>query len=142
MLLPSSLYSTEMLRLGPEAEVFLVASDITQMHRSGTATPTGRRRERCGCNKRDDFRAHPTVFANAVQAPAGEDSGTADASLQFLEPSNGVWTLNLASDYARAVRDVSNADEPAACGVSQGGFYIARCGTSHSPLLILPWQQS
>ena len=92
MLSPSSLYSPEMLRLGAEAEVFLVASDITQMRRSGTATPTGRRRGRCGCNKRDDFRAHPTVFANAVQAPAGEDSVRLMHRLQFLEPST--WIMH------------------------------------------------
>jgi hypothetical protein len=55
----------------------------------------------------DRFSSHPTVLASAVQAFPVEDSMRLMQRPRSLEPSNAVWTVNLASIYARAVRTFS-----------------------------------
>jgi hypothetical protein len=101
----------------PEAEVFLIASDVTQMapewHGLNSAADWEKARM-LWLREAERFSSHPTVLANAAQALPVEDSMRLMQRLRSLEPSNAVWTVNLASIYARAVRDVFYAGEPAA----------------------------
>ena len=101
----------------PEAEVFLIASDVTQMapgwHGLDSAADWEKTRM-LWLREAERFSSHPTVLASAAQALPVEDSMRLMQRLRSLEPSNAVWTVNLASIYARAVRDVFYADEPAA----------------------------
>jgi hypothetical protein len=101
----------------PEADVFLVASDVTQMapawHGLNSAADWEEARM-LWLREAERFSSHPTVLANAAQALPVEDSMRLMRRLRSLEPSNAVWTVNLASIYARAVRDVFYAGEPAA----------------------------
>jgi hypothetical protein len=101
----------------PEAEVFLIASDVTHMapgwHGLNSAADWEKARM-LWLREAERFSSHPTVLANAAQALPVEDSMRLIQRLRSLEPSNAVWTVNLASIYARAVRDVFYAGEPAA----------------------------
>lgn len=107
----------------PEAEVFLIASDITQMapgwHGLNNAADWEKARM-LWLRGAEQFPSRPTVLANAAQALPAEDSLRLMQRLRSLEPSNIVWTVNLAGVYAHAVRDVFYAAEPAAGRVFPG----------------------
>ena len=52
------------------------------------------------------------VLANVAQALPVEEPIRVVRRLRMLGPSNPVWTVNLASVYARAVRDAFYASSP------------------------------
>jgi len=58
------------------------------------------------------FSTDTAVPANAAQAFPVEESIRVLRRLRMLGPSNPVWTVNLTSVYARAVRDVFDASNP------------------------------
>ena len=62
----------------------------------------------------EQFSSDTAVLANVVQAQAlpAEESIRVVRRLRMLGPSNPVWTVNLASVYAGAVRDVFYASSP------------------------------
>src|SRR4051812_11816297 len=93
----------------PDVQVFLIASDVTQMapgwHGLNSAADWEKARM-LWLRQAERFSSHPTVLANAAQALPVEDSMRLMQQLRSLEPSHAVWTVNLARIYARAVRDV------------------------------------
>jgi len=101
----------------PEAEVFSIASDIAQMSPQWHGLNNeadGEKARNLWLQQAERFSSEPVVLANAAQALSVEDSIRLMQRLRSLEPSNALWTVNLASVYARAVRDAFNAEEPAA----------------------------
>ena len=101
----------------PDAEVFLIASDITGMAPGWSGLNSAADWEKARMlwlRAAERFSTHPTVLTNAAQALPVEDAMRLLERLRSLEPSNAVWTVNLAGIYARAVRDVFYAGEPSA----------------------------
>ena len=114
---PRSRHILWLIENHPEAEVFSIASDIVQMspgwHGLNNAGD-GDKARMVWMQQAERFSSDPVVLANAAQALSAEDSIRLMQRLRSLEPSNALWTLNLASVYAHAVRDAFNAEEPAA----------------------------
>ena len=77
----------------PEAEVFLIASDVTQMapgwHGLNSAADWEKTRM-LWLREAERFSSHPTVLASAAQALPVEDSMWLMQRLRSLEPSNAV----------------------------------------------------
>jgi hypothetical protein len=99
----------------PEAEVFRVASDMTsfEVPWHGMSNAADRDKARAlWLRQLDRFSADPAVLTGAAQALPVEESIRVVRQLRALEPSNSVWTVNLASVYAQAVRDVFYASGP------------------------------
>ena len=99
----------------PEAEVFRIAPDVTSFevawHRLNSAADRDKARA-LWLRQLERFSSDTAVLANAAQALPVEESIRVVRRLRMLEPSNPVWTVNLASVYARAVRDVFYASSP------------------------------
>jgi hypothetical protein len=99
----------------PEAEVFRVAADVTSCDVAwhGLNTPAARDNSRAlWLRQSQRFWTNTAVLANAAQALPVEESIRFVRRLRILEPSNPVWTVNLANVYAAAVRDVFYASNP------------------------------
>jgi hypothetical protein len=99
----------------PEAEVFRIAPDMTSFELAwhGLNSAAGRDRARVlWLRQLERFSSDTEVLANAAQALPVQESIRVLRQLRSLEPSNPVWTVNLASVYARAVRDVFYAASP------------------------------
>jgi hypothetical protein len=114
----------------PEAEVFRVASDMTSFEVTwhGMSSAADRDKARAlWLRQLDQSSADPAVLTNAAQALPVEESIRA-VRLRLLEPSNSVWTVNLASVYAQAVRDVFRAPFPRNGGPRPGRFSTERRG--------------
>ncbi len=93
----------------PEAEIFQIASDVTSLevtwHGLNNVADQDKARV-LWLRQLQRFSSDTAVLASAAQALPVEESIPVVRRLRILEPSNPVWTVNLASVYARAVRDV------------------------------------
>jgi hypothetical protein len=99
----------------PEAEVFRSASDVTSFEVAWHGLNIAADRDKARAlwlRQAERFSSDTLVLANAAQAlPVGESIRVV-RRLRTLGPSNPVWTVNLASVYARAVQDVFYASSP------------------------------
>jgi hypothetical protein len=99
----------------PEAEVFRFASDVTSLevtwHGLNRAADSDKARA-LWLRQTERFSTDTAVLANAAQALPVEESIPVLRRLRMLGPSNPVWTVNLASVYAWAVRDAFEASSP------------------------------
>jgi hypothetical protein len=99
----------------PEAEIFQIASDVTSLevtwHGMNSAADQDKARA-LWLRQLERFSSDTAVLASAAQALPVEESIQVVRRLRILEPLNPVWTVNLASVYARAVRDVFYASSP------------------------------
>src|SRR5215467_12689201 len=101
----------------PEAEVFRIAPDVSSCEVTwhGLNSVADRDKARAlWLQQLERFSSDTAVLANAAQALPVEESIGFVRRLRLLEPSNPVWIVNLASVYARAVRDVFYASRPTA----------------------------
>ena len=93
----------------PEAEIFQIASDVTSLevtwHGLNSAADQDKARA-LWLRQLERFSSDTAALASAAPALPVEESIPVVRRLRILEPSNPVWTVNLASVYARAVRDV------------------------------------
>jgi hypothetical protein len=93
----------------PDAEIFQVASDLTSLEITwhGMNSPADQDKARAlWLRQLERFSSDTAVLASAAQALPIEESIPIMRQLRMLGPSNPVWTVNLASVYAQAVRDV------------------------------------
>ena len=93
----------------PEAEVFRIAPDVTSLEGAwhGLNSTADRDNARAmWLRQLERFSSDTAVLANAAQALPVEEAIRIVQRLRMLEPSAPVWTVNLASVYVRAVRDV------------------------------------
>jgi hypothetical protein len=100
----------------PEAEVFGIASYVTSFEVTwhGLNTIADRDKARAlWLRQTERFSSDTAVLAHAAQALPIEESIRV-MRLRMLGPSNPVWTVNLASVYAGAVRNVFYAISPTA----------------------------
>lgn len=93
----------------PEAEVFQVAPDVASLEVSwhglnGAADADSARA--LWLRQSERLSSDAAVLAGAAQALPPEESIRVLQRLRALAPSNSIWTVNLASVYARAVEDV------------------------------------
>lgn len=99
----------------PEAEVFRIASDLTSFevtwHGMNSAADRDKART-LWLRQLERLPSDTRVLAGAAQALPAEESIRVVRRLRTLEPSNSVWTVNMASVYAQAVRDVFYASSP------------------------------
>jgi hypothetical protein len=112
---PRSRHILWLIENHPEAEVFRVASDMTSFEVTwhGMSSDADRDKARAlWLRQLGRFSADPAVLTNAAQALPVEESIRVVRRLRVLDPSNSVWTVNLASVYAQAVRDVFRATSP------------------------------
>lgn len=122
---PRSRHILWLIENHPEAEVFLVATDVTQMAPGWhglTTTEDWEKARMLWLRQAERFSSDPGVLASAAMALPVDDSIRLLQRLRALEPSHRVWTVNLAAIYARAVRDVFYAEEPVARRAFAGGF--------------------
>lgn len=99
----------------PEADVFRAAPDVTSLEVTwrGLNNVADQDKGRALWLRRfEQFSSDIAVLANVAQALPVEESIRAVRRLRMLEPSNRVWTVNLASVYAQAVRNVFHASSP------------------------------
>jgi len=100
----------------PEAEIFRVAPDLASLDVSwhGLSSAADQNKARAlWLRAADRFAGDTAVLAGAAQALPIEESLRVLRRLRTMEPANLVWTVNLASLYDRAVRDVLSAGGPA-----------------------------
>jgi len=101
----------------PEAEVFRIAPDVSSCEVTWHGLNSAADRDKARAlwlRQLERFSSDTAVLANAAQALPVEESIRVVQRLRMLGPSNPVWTVSLASVYARAVRDVFYAISPMA----------------------------
>jgi hypothetical protein len=101
----------------PEAEVFGIAPDVTSFEVAWHGLNSAADRDKARAlwlRQLERFSSDTAVLANAAQALPVEESIRVVQRLRMLGPSNPIWTVSLASVYARAVRDVFYAISPTA----------------------------
>ena len=99
----------------PEAEVFRIAPDVTSLEVAWHGLNSVGDRDKARAlwlRQLARFSNDAEVLANAAPALPAEESIRVVRRLRMLGPSNPVWTVNLTSVYARAVRDVFDARNP------------------------------
>lgn len=99
----------------PEAEIFQVASDVTSLEVTWHGMDSAAERDKAlalWLRQFERFSSDPVVLAGAAQALPAEESIRVMRRLRRLDPSHPTWTVNLASMYAQAVRDVFYASNP------------------------------
>jgi hypothetical protein len=100
----------------PQAEVFGLASGLTHMSPGWAGLNSASDWDRARAlwlRQTERFPNDAKVLFNAAQALPAEDSLRLIGRARALEPANSVWTVNLAMMYARAVREVFYARDPA-----------------------------
>ena len=120
----------------PEAEIFQIASDVTSLevtwHGLNSAADQDKARA-LWLRQLERFSSDTAALASAAPALPVEESIPVVRRLRILEPSNPVWTVNLASVYARAVGTSSMPAVARGSGPRRGRFAIETCGRCGYP---------
>jgi hypothetical protein len=112
---PRSRHLLWLIENHPEAEVFGIASDLTSFEVAWHGLNSAADRDKARAlwlRQLERFSSDTRVLANAAQALPAEESIRVMWRLRILEPTNPVWTVNLATLYTQAVRDVFYASSP------------------------------
>jgi len=96
----------------PEAQIFQIASDVTDMSQRLNSDSDRNRAQALWLRQIERFPNNTLVLSNAAQALPLEASIRVMGRLRVLEPDKPGWTVNLARVYARAVRDAFFTRDP------------------------------